>query len=592
MAKIKRRNVDSLRPVRKSSYEAPSIRRRRVPPEYTKLDRAPKRHTGLIFLFLVFLAAVGGFFFWSQRQTTVVKESLEMQVTGPDKAVAGDQVTYKVVYKNTDVVTLQKMELSVRWPSGFYFDQATIDPRDQNATTWVLDDLAAGQQASLEISGQLVGKTDEIVTAYFNLSYEPENFTSAFKVKQNIDTKITDNKIDLVIDSVDKTLVSTDLEMKIKFINLSKEALSELYMDILLPDDLTVASIEPGKGEEKYWPISLEAGEEKEVLIKGQFAGDSKPEQLLIAEIGSLSDENFRRLARVEQRISVISPKFGVKLQITGQDKFNSASWSDVLRYSLEVTNQSGVDMPDVMISALLDGTSVNWNTLETSGQASQNSITWTKQQDNTLENWTAGETKAFTWQIKVVDNPQPDRTIENIIKIDIEGLANWEQIEPPYLLTIGESISFNAGIYWDLAGRRVGSGLLPPKVGESTDYLAVWSLPEATGDFDSIRVETTLPPEVEFISETDVQGGSLDFDEASRTLVWSIADFENKILPLTASFIIELVPTSQFQGQSMTLMNPITLTADGIEDVVVKSKLIKTTDVYANSTDPIGIIR
>jgi len=205
---------------------------------------------------------------------------------------------------------------------------------------------------------------------------------------------------------------------------------------------------------------------------------------------------------------------------------------------------------------------------------------------------WPANEERVFTWELKVVDDPQAERTIENIINIKIEGLGDWEQAERAVLLTVGESISFGNGIYWDLGGRRVGSGLLPPQVNEVTQYLVVWSLRDSTGDFDTVNIETSLPPDVSFESEVDVQDGVLDFDSDTRVLSWNITDFDDIILPLTASFIIELVPSEEYQGEVMTLLNPSILSAKGIEDVIVRTRMLKTSDVVAETSIPIGVVQ
>ena len=137
-----------------------------------------------------------------------------------------------------------------------------------------------------------------------------------------------------------------------------------------------------------------------------------------------------------------------------------------------------------------------------------------------------------------------------------------------------------------------MGSGILPPQVDEMTEYLVVWALPEATGDFDTVVVSTTLPPEVSYTSETDIQEGVIDFDETSRDLVWTLEGFDNMITPITASFMVNLEPTIEYQDEVMTIFNPITVQAQGLEEVLVRSKIIKTSDVFAETDEPIGIIQ
>ncbi|PWB38508.1 MAG: hypothetical protein C3F02_04095 [Parcubacteria group bacterium] len=596
MAKISKKSLDgvSRAPVRQSSYEAPVFTHgsRPVPKEYQTFERASKRGGGLIWLvFFLFLASVAGFVFWTNRQAPEVKKSLELSVAGPNQLVSGDVATYTVRYKNLDKVPLEKVELGVRWPSGFYFDEATIKPSDSNATTWFLDDLPVGGSIEIKISGQLVGQKDENLSALFNLKYQPQNFHSDFKEKNEVTTKITDNKLELSIESFDKTLVSTPNEIKFHYKNISSEKLTDLNLNILYPQDLEITSVDPKK-EGDYWVVSLESGEEKTITMKGSFIPESQSSQLLVGEIGNMVEGKFRRLARLEKSFSVLNPQFTINLQINGQTDNQSVDWGQVLRYQMEVTNDSGTDLTGVQVTALLDGAALDWSSLDTIGNRQESKIVWTQKENQDLAVWPTGQARTFTWQLKVGDNKISDRNIENIIQINLEGLADWQQVSSPVVLTVGKGLVFNNGVYWHLGGRRVGSGILPPKVGEETQYLAVWSLAEATGKFNNVVVQTNLPPGVSFVSETDVQAGELAWDETKRTLTWQIGDFNSQILPLTASFMITVNPSEDNRGSAMTLFNETSIAAKGDEDLFLRSKAIKTTDVVANSTEPIGIVQ
>ena len=596
MPKLKK-DLDSVQSpsLKRVSYENLAIRNsRKVPAEYRTMKKAKHRSGGcLTFLFILFLASAAGFYYFSSQQKPKVQNSLEMTIENPAEIVSGDQATFLIKYKNLDDIALQKMELSVKWPNGFYYDESDKQPRDDSATIWDLPDLAVGQEATLEIKGQLVGNVDDLLKSSFVMQYQPANFNSDFNSKVEVETKIKESKISLSIEGVEKTMVSDTQEYKIKYKNLTTETLPSL-IDILYPDDFTVTSVEPKKDGD-YWSVDLQAEEEKVITIKGSFDADSQPEQLLVVEIGNKVNDKFRRLARAEKNIVVINPNFSIKLQINNKPENQTVNWGDELNYQLELTNNSESDLSDVKISALLDGQVLDWDTLEISdnnGQRENNTIVWDKQKNTELALWPKGLTKTFTWKAKIVSKPTPERMLDNVIKINIEGLDNWEQIKPAATLTVGENIKFNAGVYWELAGRRVGSGVIPPKVGAETQYLVIWSLVSTTGNFNTLKAETTLPPGVSFVSTTDVQEGSLSFDESTRVLSWDIDSMKNVILPTTASFMIKISPKLADQGQAITLLNPITVTAKGLEEVVMRSKMINTSDVIADSTQSVGIVQ
>ncbi len=600
MAKIRRRSIDAAKssPLRKKSYKAPTIRRktkirkkRKVSSDYTRLRKPQKNNTGLIwFLLILFLASLAGFLNYNKETDIIITESLEMKVEANKKIVSGEQIEYIIQYKNLDDITLTKLELSIQWPTGFYFDESNIVPHNLGATTWFLEDLKPQEEREISIKGQLVGQKDDLLQAIFNLAYQPENFNSDFNIKQIIETEIEDSKVELIIEALDKTLIGEEQDFVIKVNNLTEEVLNNLYLDILYPDDLEILSLEPTK-DDQYWILNLEEEGEYTINIKGIFNADSKSKQVLVSEIGTMIEDRFRPLSRVEKKIEVINPKFDINLTINGRSNDQNIDWGDILHYQLEIINNSEANITDVEVKTLLDGQALDENSIDSIGIYNNSMISWNSEQLEELGNWEQGNKITFTWEAQVINEPLTQRLIENIVKINIKGLDNWEQVSSPILLNVGESLSFNNGIYWDLGGIRVGSGSLPPQVGGETNYLTVWSLPEATGDFDSVMVNTILPPQVSFSAEADIQDGDLSFNEESRELTWIIDNFSEVILPTTASFIIKLEPLLEYQGQAMTLLNSINIIAQGLEEVIISSKLLKTSDVIANTNETIGII-
>jgi len=597
MVKTQKKDLDSAQvaPRRKSSYQAPELksgRKKEVPHEYRSFKKAPKTHGFLIFfLFLLFASALAGFFYWNSRFSQTETKSLTMQVAAPEKIVSGDEVTYKIEYKNSDKVALTQMKLSVYWPAGFYFDSSSVPPTNDNAKEWLLSDLGSGQSGSLEIKGQLVGSKDENLEAIFTLDYQPANFSSDFSITTKTNTLITENKLELKIEAVDKTLINTEQEIKVIYKNLSPEKLEDLSLDILFPDDWKNTEIDP-TWEGEFLATSLEPAEEKTITITGNFGADTKPEQMLVVEIGKKQDDKLRRLARAEKKIAIVSPQFETSLKINGNSGDVQANWGDELKYQLEVKNTSPSEINDAQVTMDLSGAVLDWDSMETSAQVNEQTLTWNKEQDESIATWPSQETKTFTWKVKVSKDQVTERTIDHALTINIVGLDAWEQTATLSKLSVGDNLTFNNGVYWDLGGRRVGTGLLPPQVGEETSYLAVWSIPKAAIGFNKVKISTTLSEQVFFGGETDVSVGDLSFDEETQVLTWTISSFDSGDIPATASFVLTLKPEAADKGETMTVLDTVTATAKGKEEVVVNTKVITTADVVTNTTGDIGTVK
>lgn len=597
MVKTQKKDLDAAQvaPRRKSSYQAPELRsgrKKEVPNEYRSFKKAPKTHGFLIFfLFLLFASALAGFFYWNNRFSQTETESLTMQVLAPEKIVSGDEVTYKLEYKNSDTVALTQMQLSVYWPTGFYFDSSSVPPVNENAKEWLLSDLGAGQTGILEIKGQLVGNKDENLEAVFTLDYQPANFSSDFSVTSKTNTLITENKLELKIEAVDKTLINTEQEIKVIYKNLSQEKIEDLSLDVLFPDDWKNTKIDP-TWEGEFLATSLEPAEEKTITITGNFGADSKSEQALVVEIGKKQDDKLRRLARAEKKISVVSPQFETTLKVNGNSGDIQANWGDELKYQLEVKNTSPSEINDAQVMMDLEGAVLDWDSIETSAKVEEQILTWNKEQDESMGTWPSQETKTFTWKIKVAKDQVTERTIEHALTINIVGLDAWEQTATLSKLSVGDNLTFNNGVYWDLGGRRVGAGLLPPQVDEETSYLAVWSIPKAASSFSKVKISTVLPEQVFFGGETDVSVGDLSLDEETQVLTWTISSFDGGDIPATASFVLTLKPEAADKGKTMTVLDTVTATAKGKEEVVVNTKLISTADIVTNTAGDIGTVK
>lgn len=597
MVKTQKKDLDAAQvaPRRKSSYQAPELRsgrKKEVPNEYRSFKKAPKTHGFLIFfLFLLFASALAGFFYWNNRFSEVNTENLTMSVIAPAKIVAGDEVTYKLEYKNSDKVALTQMQLSVYWPTGFYFDSSSVSPSNVNAREWLLSDLGAGQTGTLEIKGQLVGNKDENLEAVFTLDYQPANFSSDFSVTAKANTLITENKLELKIEAVEKTLINTEQEIKVIYKNLSQEKIEDLSLDILFPDDWKNTKIDP-TWEGEFLATSLEPAEEKTISITGNFGADSKPEQMLVVEIGKKQDDKLRRLARAEKKISVVSPQFETTLKVNGNSGDVQANWGDELKYQLEVKNTSPSEINDAQVMMDLEGEVLDWDSIETSAKVEDQTLTWNKEQDESMATWLAQETKTFTWKVKVLTDQVTERTIDHVLTINIMGLDAWEQTATLSKLSVGDNLTFNNGVYWDLGGRRVGTGLLPPQVDEETSYLAVWSIPKAAAGFNKVQISTTLPEQVNFGGETDVSVGDLSFDEADNSLVWTISSFDGGDIPATASFILTITPEAADKGETMVVLDTVVATAKGQEEAIINTKVITTADIVTNTAGDIGTVK
>lgn len=575
-------------PVRQGGWRSGG--QKKVPAEYSRLNRPTRRGGGfLVFLFILLLAAAAGFYYWNNYYPRSSGDSVKLKVTATESIISGDEVTYALEYVNQDVVALRTVELDVQWPDGFYYDSSTQNPTSETATTWSLGPLDPGQMKTLEIKGQLVGLKDQQQTAIFRLSYRPENISSDFEVTQSVTVVISQSKIDLKLEAPPKVLAGGQIELAAEIRNVTDQDLTDIDIEIIFPKDVALVSSDPGLTD-NHWRGILPAGGAQSIKIQGKAADDGEGSQPWVMEIGQKSGEDVRRLLRQELPLEVIKPNFSFELKVNGQSGNMETEFGKTLNYQLKLTNASQQALSGIKVSALLDSDILDRATLKTNGQSNGDSIVWTPAEVQELASLAPSGEVIIPWSINLLpSSPAGRATVDTVIALELEGLPGWQQTSPVYIVTAGQGLVFNQGLYWELGGQKVGKGNLPPVTNESTQYLVIWSLEAGSLDFDSVNASVFLGPKVSFIADDSVDEGSLQYDPATNRLAWQIDNFSSKLLPLQASFYVKLIPTDEDAGTVMTVMNPVSIVASGIQDFQAKSFSLKTSDVIAVETGDWG---
>jgi hypothetical protein len=99
-----------------------------------------------------------------------------------------------------------------------------------------------------------------------------------------------------------------------------------------------------------------------------------------------------------------------------------------------------------------------------------------------------------------------------------------------------------------------VGSGPLPPQVGEKTQFKVYWTLSNNIHELSEARVTLALPAYVSWDGDHRTNVGNLYYDDLSRQVVWEIGRLPLSVYRVDAEFSIGLVPTAGDQGKILVL--------------------------------------
>ena len=118
---------------------------------------------------------------------------------------------------------------------------------------------------------------------------------------------------------------------------------------------------------------------------------------------------------------------------------------------------------------------------------------------------------------------------------------------------------------YYDDEGAPVGSGPLPPKVGQATTYRIYFNVPDFSQQIKKIVFSTVLPSEIIWAGDYKVNYGVISFSPQTRQVQWIVSNpktYDTSQGELAADFAVRLVPNKPAVGSIIPLTSSVQVQA------------------------------
>lgn len=577
-------------------------------PDMSKLIKKKHHYVRNTIIFLIIILAFLTFVSWLGftifSGTGGNSKGLKVTLEAPKEIASGAEIVYTIKYENKEKTPLQKIELSVHYPQGFVFTNASPMPENDYHTTWQLDALEQGGQGEIQIRGRLVGEMDEEKIMTATMAYWPDNFNSQFQVDETVRTKITSSVISLNIEGPNQILEDTDVEYSIKYKNETDNDLNDIRLKVDYPEGFVFDSASPKaekRDDEKRhlddtWLVgALPAGQEQEIKVKGQLKVQDNQELTLKleAEIKQPSGDYFLQQEK-SFTTRVIGKELSSKLVINQSDQTTSVGFGEALNYSLIVKNIGQEEIGDLQVVANLNAFPkelLDWTSLQddNKGKASDNTITWTKKEIPQLENLLGGGEVTINWQVKIsqdADVSGDNLRVDNFVEATVNKLngeeANFATKSNLVTAKINSDVELLAAArYFNDDNLAVGSGPLPPAENQTTKYRIYWRVVNTFHELTNLKVSAVLPDYVSWTNKTNFSKGDITYNSSTREITWQLNRLPTSLKEVEGDFEIAFTPTSDHVGKIIILMPTTKLTATDSE---TDGQIAKT--VNAISTD------
>ncbi len=551
------------------------------------VHRDPARLTrGLSRLVLVLailaVVAYGGFFLYSFVFDKGQSETpLSMEIEAPAEVKSGEYVKFEINYQNPTNVPIASLEVDVALPAAFSLVQSQPEPTNRDELIWTIGSLGPNSDGKITLEGVWLSAVPSDTTIQALATYKPGNFNSNFSDIATAKITTLSSVLTLEMTGPETGIPGTEAEYTAKIKNTGEELVAAPSFKLTLPEGFILNSSTPTleAGAEAEWLLADLAPEaEATITWKGTFATDVSDVQQFEGEVTVPEDD--RKLSQVVAQAftDVAGSALQATLVVNGNTDKATTELGGTLRLTIRLENTGEEDLSDA--SATLDfkpdsGIPILWDDAALGGgDLTSAGIVFDSELIGILK---PGDRKIYNLSFPIKDELAANEVDEWTGTVFLNQGGSSLQT-PPFPISMKANADlFSEGRYYSEQGAPLGTGPLPPEVGQATTYKVFWTIGEAVHDLESVSVTATIPPDVSWNNQVLSSLGNATYDSGTQTVTWEISD-----LPAgqsaTTEFSLKLIPGSEDVGTFVKLLS----------GAVLKATDIKTQSAILSEAEPL----
>lgn len=534
-----------------------------------------------IFVLTIIICGIyGAYYFFFQRPAGV--DGLEFYINYPEKILAGEKMTYEIIYENNTSLSLDNVAIEAILPETFVITNSQPALNENNNLH--IGSIYPAQKGSILIEGYLIAPVDSANVIIARLTYTPSNFSSAFKKEFTANTIVSSLGFLLNLDYVNTALVERSNELKLNFSAFYNNNLDDIYLTVSGPDNLKLikepleednANNEEENAGPKFesisdytWSISnlpKDSDERFSLPVEFTFNEKKTDKEELTLKLFKKEAEN-RELVLWEKTLSfdLINSDLNIDLFLNGEKSDQPINFGSTLNYSLKYANNGEAVLYDLVLMAVIKGSFIEWSSLSDSlgGSVAGKAIVWSKEQLPALAELAPGESGSIDFSIKVKSFSLGDLSGDNLVTSYAQyGLSkpakegdenNRSNTIRSYLnsdLSLTEKV-----LYFNEDNIPVGSGPLPPRVGEKTSVRVLWTLKNNLHDLKDAEAFMILPLGVTWEDNSTTNVGRVFYDADTRRVTWRLGYLPLSVYRADAEFSLSVTPSENDRDKILVL--------------------------------------
>lgn len=572
------------------------------------LVRAARKRRWLMYLVVTFafLLGLGAAWFWfTGRSQKFGEDAVHLTLQAPSSGPSGQVVEYTLTYQNDQAVALTQAEVNVRYPDGFTFQSALPGAQNAEGTTFELGTIGAHGSGSITIRGQLTGEVGEAKKATAVLTYEPDSFKAQFAKTVEATTQLVASVVNLDVTSPAQLPIDEPLTLALTYHNSSTNKLTGLLLRLTAPTgfQLDVPKLATWNSSPATWQLpELAPRADGTLNLTGKFTDAAQAgQQEFHLAVGFANSTGQDVTVQMEKVVTVTLVQSHLTLSLTanGASTNSAVTLGDSVAYELSFVNEGELPFGDVALTATLDSRFFDWSTFKDDSLGTPNpaagTVTWTKANLPLLGALAPGIRGTIRFSLNLQSGPPQglNPPLQFSAKVAAQATEASNGTTHPIAAASNEVVSkVNTKFQLETEGHyytdelvKVGSGPLPPKVGQTTTYVIFWRLSNTLNEVDNVVVTTTLPAGVTWTGQATVSAGQqLTYNPNTQEVRWQLnrlpAGAGAAFPKPEASFEVAITPQAPEADKILVLSRTATATAtDSFTggNLIASGKLITT---------------
>ncbi len=546
-------------------------------------------------------------------------EGVQIVFKGPEKISYGAPFELTVGVGNSSAAVWKSASLSLTLPAGFIFiggasggsfitkqigDVGIGSFTEIPFTVMAVAEAPKGEMNAVDGYGA-VGKGEEPTPVAENpvafvaeLSYVQGGSSAIFQKAEEWLPPIITSGFEVTITAPEKAASGEEAEISITYANKTGEDLDGLVVKASYPRSFifTSASAEADVGDGTWNIGGLKRGSADSILIKGRFT------EVGTAQFGvSVARANGAAkypIAAAGTSVEVTAAPLALVMDVNDQPDY-VARTGDTLAYTLSYTMdgltpaKSGITITADLFSPFFDMATVvpADGGIVGRGKDGIPRISW-----HVAKPSSEGGSVGFTVKVKSDYGIRRLGDRNFVLKVHGEVVSGATVGSLDYETKLmGRTDVTASGYFRDAASGIVNKGVMPPRVGNLTEYTVHWKLVNYATDVRGVTVRAKLPQGVTF---TDKAKSNVDtkptYDAGTREVVWKL----DRISATTgligtapeAVFQLSSVPTVDMKGKNAPLLGSTDLSAtDDFTGVVIHSSAPEVTTALPDDATAVG---